>query len=244
MEENRQPEINTEAVSEEVEETVETAEAEDKKKDTKKLLNDFLDIVESTLATVFVMIMVFTYLLHPVNVDGDSMKPTLHDMDRILMTTVYGKLEYGDIIIVDNDAVYGIDADGDAVDMAVKNNPLDECIIKRVIAVGGQTINIDNSDSDRSKWTVEVDGKVIDEPYISETAYTSKSGLFDGKFPFTVPEGYYFVMGDNRNNSADSRSGYVGLVKKEQVYGKALVRYAPLSDFKFLFNSHKESAED
>lgn len=242
MEENKQPEINTEMASEEVSAVGEAPE--EKKSGTKKLVNDILDIVESTFATVFVMIMVFTYLLHPVNVDGDSMKPTLHDKDRILMTTVYGKLEYGDIVIVNNDAVYGIDADGDAVDMAVKNNPLDECIIKRVIAAGGQTINIDNSDPDRSKWTVEVDGKVIDEPYIAETAFTSKSGLFDGKFPFKVPEGYYFVMGDNRNNSSDSRSGYVGLIKKDQVYGKALVRYNPLSDFKFLFNSHKESAED
>lgn len=244
MEENREPEINTEAVSEETAESVEADTSSENTSGRNKLLNDILDIVESTLATVFVMIMVFTYLLHPVNVDGDSMKPTLHDKDRILMTTVYGKLEYGDIVIVNNDAVYGIDADGDAVDMAVTNNPLDECIIKRVIAAGGQTINIDNSDSDRSKWTVEVDGKVIDEPYIAENASTSKAGLFDGKFPFTVPEGYYFVMGDNRMNSSDSRSGYVGLIKKEQVYGKALVRYAPLSDFKFLFNSHKESAED
>lgn len=243
MKENKQPEINTEMTSEEVSAVGEAPE--EKKSGTKKLVNDILDIVESTFATVFVMIMVFTYLLHPVNVDGDSMKPTLHDKDRILMTTVYGKLEYGDIVIVNNDAVYGIDADGDAVDMAVKNNLLlDECIIKRVIAAGGQTINIDNSDPDRSKWTVEVDGKVIDEPYIAETAFTSKSGLFDGKFPFKVPEGYYFVMGDNRNNSSDSRSGYVGLIKKDQVYGKALVRYNPLSDFKFLFNSHKESAED
>lgn len=242
MEENREPEINTEAVSEEVSAVGEAPEA--KKSGTKKLVNDILDIVESTLATVFVMIMVFTYLLHPVNVEGDSMNPTLHDKDRILMTTVYGKLEYGDIVIVNNDAVYGIDSDGDAIDMAVKNNPLDECIIKRVIAAGGQTINIDNSDSDRSKWTVEVDGKVIDEPYIAESAFTSKTGLFDGKFPFTVPEGYYFVMGDNRMNSSDSRSGYVGLIKKEQIYGKALVRYAPFSDFKFLLNSHKKSAED
>lgn len=245
MEENMELDKELEQVSEEIPtENEDDGETPPKNNTAKKLLNDVLDIVESTLATVFVMVMVFTYLLHPVNVVGKSMQPTLNDKDRILMTTVYFKLKYGDIIIVNNDAVYDIDANGEPYNVNLQNNPLDECIIKRIIACGGQTININNSDPDRSKWTVELDGKVIDEPYIASDAYTAKNGCFDGKFPFTVPEGYYFVMGDNRTNSSDSRSAYVGLIKKEQIYGKALVRYAPLGDFKFLMDSYKESAED
>ncbi len=245
MEENMELNKNIEQGAEDVSDEKEIDnEKPAKNSQSKKLLNDILDIAESTLATVFVMIMVFTYLLHPVNVMGDSMNPTLSDQDRILMTTVYTNLKYGDIVIINNDAVYDIDANGEAYNVNLKDNPLDECIIKRIIACGGQEININNSDPDKNKWTVEIDGKAVDEPYILNGAYTAKKGCFDGKFPFTVPEGYYFVMGDNRTNSSDSRSAYVGLIKKEQIYGKALVRYAPFGDFKFLMNSYKESAED
>ena len=58
-------------------------------------------------------------------------------------------------------------------------------------------------------------------------------------FPITIPEGYYFVMGDNRRESADSRNGDVGLIKKEQIYGKAVLRYSPIKDFKFLIFNKK-----
>ena len=78
---------------------------------------------------------------------------------------------------------------------------------------------------------VIVDGKVLDEPYIKVTV-NSIGGAFN--FPITVPEGYYFVMGDNRRGSADSRFPEVGLIKKEQIYGKAVLRYSPIKDFKIL----------
>ena len=136
--------------------------------------------------------------------------------------------------------MYLIDENGEPYKADIANNPLDECIIKRVIACGGQTIDIDDSDPTDTK--VLVDGKVIDEPYIMEGANTAKTGAFSSNFPFTVPDGYYFVMGDNREKSSDSRSGYVGLIKKDQIYGKAIVRYSPLEKFKFLFNSDKKSA--
>lgn len=220
------------------EETV--PEENGKKFDKKQFVGDILEIVESTLVTVFVIVMIFTYLLHPVNISGQSMEPTLHSDERIFMTTVFFGIDNGDILVIDNNAVYLIDDEGEPYKADIANNPLDECIIKRVIACGGQEIDIDDSDPTNTK--VLVDGKVVDEPYIMADANTAKSGAFAGKFPFTVPEGYYFVMGDNREKSSDSRSGYVGLIKKDQVYGKAIVRYSPLSKFKLLFNSDKESA--
>ncbi|MDE5583530.1 MAG: signal peptidase I [Ruminococcus sp.] len=204
-------------------------------KSEKKLLSDVTEVVESTLVTVFVIIMIFTYLLHPVNVVGKSMTNTLQDGDRIFMTTVYGGLSYGDIVVINNDMAYLLDENGDIVEKNIDGSPLKECIIKRVIAEGGQTVKINPATQD-----IIVDGKVLDEPYIRER--TRNAGDFD--YPITVPEGYYFVMGDNRNGSSDSRNPDIGLIKKEQVYGKALLRYAPLSKFRYLGNSYKYSNEE
>ena len=179
--------------------------------------------------------MLFTYILHPVNVVGTSMTNTLQDGDRIFMTTVYGELSYGDIVVINNDMAYLLDSDNKIIEKNIDNSGLKECIIKRVIATGGQTIEIIPETSE-----VIIDGEVLDEPYIREL--TRNSGVFD--YPITVPEGYYFCMGDNRNGSSDSRNPDIGLIKKDQIYGKAILRYAPLSDFRYLGDSYKHSNEE
>ncbi len=196
----------------------------DKDKKSKSLLIDILEIIESTIITVFAIVMIFTYLLHPVNVVGTSMVPTLNDKDRIFMSTVMFDLSYGDIVVIENDSAYLMDDSGEVY--ASPSVPLDECIIKRVIACGGQTIDIDFATG-----TVTVDGKVLDEPYINDLTLDN-DGAFE--YPLCVPEGYYFVMGDNRNHSSDSRNQLVGLIKKEQIYGKAVMKYAPFSQFEIL----------
>ncbi|MBR3760873.1 MAG: signal peptidase I [Ruminococcus sp.] len=239
MEENKELEIEKDKDApanepeSEAEEIAEAAEKTGKKKN--KLMTDILDVAESTITTIFVIMLVFTYLLHPVNVKGESMLPTLRDTDRILMTTLYFKLEYGDIVIVDNDMAYDLDANGEPVAVNIDGKQLNECIIKRIIAVGGQTIDIRDG-------KVYVDGKELDEPYVVKGALTNPMSGFDNNYPITIPEGYYFVMGDNRQHSSDSRHPDVGLIKKSQVYGKAVVRYSPFSDFKFLFDTEDESA--
>ena len=208
------------------------------------LLQDIIDIAESTLITIFVIVLIFTYFLHPVNVVGRSMVPTLNKnyessasvTDKIFMSTVYFNLSYGDIIIIDQDQNYLLDENGNIYTPTVKNC-LDECIIKRIIAVGGQTIDIRDNQ-------VIVDGKVLDEPYIADGSTTVGLGAFDSQYPITIPEGYYFVMGDNRNRSTDSRAPQVGLIKAEQIYGVALMRYSPIKDFKILTDSWKESADE
>lgn len=218
--------------------------------ETKKkgsVLNDFVEIVESTLITIFVIVMIFTYLLHPVNIVGGSMKPTLNkyineweddtDNDKILMNTVFTDVKYGDILVIDNDKSYLLD---DSNSVCVNDDAVlfqGECLIKRVIAVGGQTIDLRDGE-------VYVDGSKLDEPYVMKGALTYDEGAFGGKYPITVPEGYYFVMGDNRQNSSDSRHSDVGFIKKDQIYGKAVVRYSPLKYFHILINSWKESAND
>lgn len=211
----------------------ESGDEEEEKAEKKEgnFINDVIEIVESTLLTVFVIIMIFTYLLHPVNVVGSSMNNTLFDGNKVFMTTVYTGPHYGDILVINNDMAYFLDENGKVIEKDITGSGLKECIIKRVIAEPGQTI-----DFDVDKEQVIVDGKVLDEPYIRQTVI-SDGGNFN--FPITVPEGYYFVMGDNRRESADSRNGEVGLIKKEQIYGKAIVKYSPIKEFKFLFFKNK-----
>lgn len=194
------------------------------KKSLKSFGNDLIEIVESTFITIFVIILIFTYLLHPVNVVGKSMVPTLNNEDRIFMSMITNDISCGDIIVINNDSAYLLDGNGEVY--ASPSDQLNECIIKRVIACGGQEVNIDFETHE-----ITVDGVVLDEPYINAPTARNQ-GAFE--YPFVVPEGYYFVMGDNRNESADSRNPLVGLIKKEQIYGKAVIRYAPLSDFKIL----------
>ena len=233
--EDTEEELEEAAESPEDDDNDDEDEAEDRKAEIKesKIVDDILEIVESTLLTVFVIIMIFTYLLHPVTVSGPSMLDTLTEDDRVFMTTVYRGPHYGDIIIINNDYAYLYDENGKVYKKDISYSRLKECIIKRVIAEPGQTIDID---TEREK--VIVDGKELDEPYIRDNMNITGEA-FD--FPLTVPEGYYFVMGDNRQVSADSRHPEVGFIKKDQIYGKAIVRYAPISEFKFLIFKNKNN---
>ena len=167
------------------------------------------------LASVFVVLLLFGYFMRPVTVEGRSMVPTLHDTDRLVMFRLLYQPKQGDIVVVNNYEGHTFDADGNIV----PNQGLDENIIKRVIAVSGQELEVN-----ASKGEVWVDGVKLDEPYINELTLTDDRA-FD--YPITIPEGYIFVMGDNRNHSTDSRSTRVGLVSKEDVLGRAYFRYAP-----------------
>lgn len=215
---------NNMEVQENAEKSSENENKGNSEKKGKKLLRDIIDIAESTAITMFIVILLFTYILHPVNVVGTSMVPTLQDEDKVFMTTIIPDISYGDIIVIDNDKAYLLDENDEVVSR--DSYQLNECIIKRVIAEGGQTVDIDFSTGN-----VTVDGNILDEPYINAPTLTDE-GAFD--FPITVPEGYYFVMGDNRNASSDSRHPYVGFIKKSQIYGKAIIRYAPFENFRIL----------
>lgn len=233
MDENTELEIGK--VDEEQENKSENLPEENK--NNHKIFDDILEIIESTVVTMFVIMLVFTFFLHPVNVVGDSMNPTLVNEDRIFMSTVYTSLDYGDIVIINNDYAYGLDSDGNAVQMNIDGSQLKECIIKRIIAGEGQTVDIKDG-------KLSVDGKFLDEPYIASGAKTNALDAFSGSYPITIPEGYYFVMGDNREHSSDSRDSRVGLIKKDQIYGKAIIRYAPFSEFRLLGNTVNESSDE
>ena len=175
--------------------------------------SEVLDILEVMLFSIFAILLLFSYLLRPVTVDGSSMVPTLHDKDRLVMFRLFYTPHRGDVVVVNDRGGHVLD--GDTV--VASGYSLNECIIKRVIGVPGQEIYIDET-----QGALYVDGELQDEPYINELTYTNDHAF---EYPITVPEGYVFVMGDNRNHSTDSRSAAVGLVDYNDVMGKAFFRY-------------------
>ncbi|MBU3818901.1 MAG: signal peptidase I [Candidatus Faecalibacterium intestinavium] len=164
---------------------------------------NLLEWYETLISAVVVLVLFFSFFFRIIQVDGSSMDPTLHNGDRLLVWGAGYSPARGDVVIVDGDTVYG--------------RPL----VKRVIAEGGDTISIDYADG-----TVEVNGQVLDEPYLSEPTRLG----YDVTFPFVVPEGTVFVMGDNRNASLDSRSSQIGCISCEDILGKVLVCFLPLED--------------
>ncbi len=170
---------------------------------------ELLEWVESITFAGVVAFFLFTFVVQLVTVEGHSMEPTLVEHDRLVIQTInYEQPELGDIVVV--------------------KLPDSRPLIKRVIAVGGQTIDIDFENG-----IVYRDGEVLDEPYIMEPTYRNK----DMVFPAQVPEGCIFVMGDNRNHSADSRDTTVGMVPIERVVGKAILRFMPLESFGGLYGN-------
>lgn len=181
----------------------------------RQFLLDLMDIAESAIVTVFVFQLIFAFFLKPVEVSGGSMNPTLYDSDQLIMLTHPQFPRHGDIVVID-DEKSGHFSD-EAQTQVYETSGLDIVIIKRLIGKAGDEINIDFLNG-----TVSVNGKQLTEPYIKEL--TTRNDLAF-TYPLTVPEGYYFVMGDNRNGSTDSRNPAVALVPEDQLLGVVFMRY-------------------
>ena len=185
-----------------MENTTPVAENTEQKKEKYRIINFIYDVV-SVFVTAMVMITVlFTFCIRFVGVDGNSMEPTLHHGDWLIVSAVNPDIEHGDIVI------------------STQPNAFDEPLVKRVIAKGGQTVDIDFETG-----AVYVDGALLEEPYIADLTHTSEGVTF----PLLVPEGTLFLMGDNRNDSTDSRSPMVGCVDERYVLG--VVQYRVMPDF-------------
>lgn len=179
------------------------------------------EMIETILISVFVISLIFSYLLCISTVKGDSMKETLQPQDKVIALRTFRNLETGDIVIANADKSVTFSENG----VLQTDKGIDKVIIKRVIATGGQTIDIDFISGN-----VYVDGEKIFEDYVTGLTHNDE-GAFTGKYPFTVPDGYVFVLGDNRRISKDSRSSEIGLISEDDIIGRVLFRIYPLDKF-------------
>lgn len=187
----------------------------------KDAIYDAMDTFESVLIAMFTVLLIFTYLFSVAEVDGDSMLPTLHDEDRLLLLNLTDPVP-GDIVVLNSRIAYTFDENGELQ----SGEGLGKRIVKRLIATENQTVDIDFA-----AGIVYVDGEPLSEPYTS-TLTTRDEGAFS--YPITVPEGYVFVLGDNRSVSKDSRHPDVALIPEDDILGKVWLRVYPLNDFTVL----------
>ena len=176
--------------------------ADDQDSWQKSVLTYLHDLVYMLAAIMLIFLLLFRMVI----VSGSSMYDTSRDGDWLILISnvFYQEPEYGDIIVASKDSYN----DGEA-------------IVKRVIATEGQIVDIDFN-----AGIVYVDGVALDEPY-TYTPTNIHEGL---TFPLLVRENCIFAMGDNRNESKDSRHPDIGLIDKREILGKAIVLLLPGSE--------------
>lgn len=160
------------------------------------------------LFALTVLVLISLFLGRMIGVDGNSMYPTLHDKDMLVLQSLGYTPKNGDVVVL-------------APITFRHGTP----IVKRVIATGGQEVDVDYDTG-----TVTVDGVALEEDYLGEPMRPVMD-QFAGQYPITVPQGRLFVMGDNRNASSDSRFPDIGLVDQRCVLGRAVWILMPPGHF-------------
>ena len=172
----------------------------------RNLITNSYEWVEALISSLIAVVILFTFLFRVVNVSGPSMLPTLQSNDRVVLPSYFYKPHRGDVVVITH------------------TQKLREPIIKRVIALENQVVNIDFKTG-----VVSVDGVALDESaYIPNGITTQPS---DYTYPLQVPPGHVFVLGDNRSVSNDSRFSDVGMVDERYILGKAEMIVFPFGRF-------------
>jgi len=180
-----------------------------------RFFSDAFDILEVFVLCTACLLLVFVFLARLTRVDGFSMNDTLQNGEFLIVSDLFYTPKQGDIVVVQN--------------TSLEVEKLREPLVKRIIAVGGQTVNVA---ADGTVTVTNEDGtsKVLEEKYIKQEPYGKNA------MECYVPEGFVFIMGDNRNNSTDSRDARVGLMDERCICGRAVLRVFPFTSLSFFKN--------
>ncbi|MBI4067470.1 signal peptidase I [Candidatus Gottesmanbacteria bacterium] len=173
----------------------------------RKVVAFFLDFLETIVVALSIFVVVYLFLFQPHEVKGGSMEPNFHDGEYILTDKIsyrFKSPERGEVIIFKSPTNPDID------------------YIKRIIGLPGDTLMVRDD-------SVYLNGKILTEPYIIDKTVILGSGFLTEGKEISVSDDRYFVMGDNRGHSADSRE--FGPISKKSIIGKALIRYWPIPYF-------------
>lgn len=171
-----------------------------------KVLKEIISTLLYLLCVLGLTWLVITFVGQRTEVDGSSMEPMLSDEDNLLVDKLsyrFREPERFDIVV-----------------FAFQYKE-DTYYIKRIIGLPGETVQIDE------EGNIYINGEILEEGYGREVIKAENIGL--AKDPIVIGEDEYFVLGDNRNNSTDSRSPLVANVKRKDIIGRAFVRIWPLS---------------
>jgi signal peptidase I len=189
----------------------------------RKIYAFLIDGVETLLIAAAIFLIIYAFLFRPFNVSGQSMYPNFHNGEYVITNLIgfedlkvyhasFGTLKYGDVVV-----------------FVAPPDPTKD-YIKRVVGVAGDTISIKSG-------SVYRNGQLVDEsPYLSPDVKTEQGAFLGEGQTVTVPTNDYFVLGDNRPESADSRSW--GFVPKDNIVGKSMLVYWPLDRLRFVKNPY------
>ncbi|MBD5103584.1 MAG: signal peptidase I, partial [Ruminococcaceae bacterium] len=181
---------------------------EETKENAHTAANEVFDWLESILTAVITIVLIFTFIIRINTVDGDSMNPTLTAGQKLVVSDLFYTPDYNDIVIVQAAKLDG-------------GKP----IVKRIIGLPGDTIKIDFESGtvyrNGTALTLETrSGIIYEDGHAINTVTTLRQDMLSN-VDYTVPEGSYFVMGDNRNNSKDSRLlSVIGFIDKNYIAGR------------------------
>lgn len=200
---------SAEGDSEQVAEKTETKNVAKKKKGS--FLGGAVEYVEIFVFAVCFVVLLFSFCFRLCTVDGGSMENTLYGGEKLIVSNLFYTPEEGDIIVFH------------------QTGELNEPVVKRVIATEGDTVRVIYSKSSMTITITDQDGNThtLEEPYVKYEG----APLYFAETVYTVPEGHLFVLGDNRNNSKDSRHPDIGMVDERRVLGRVILRVQPADRF-------------